>query len=90
MIAHYGYADGSGEYFIIVDTDRCDGCAECVKACPKDVFEVILDDYDKPVACVKEELLKSISYVCPGYKKCKSLEINCHTACPHDAINHTW
>ena len=90
MIAQYGYADGSGEYFIVIDTDRCDGCAECVRACPKGVFEVIPDDYDNPVAVVKEELSKSVSYVCPGYEKCKGIETNCHAACPHDAISHTW
>jgi len=90
MIAQYGYADGSGEYFIVIDTDKCDGCGECVKACPKGVFDVLPDDYDDLVACVKDELLKSISYVCPGYEKCRSLEVNCHTACPRDAISHTW
>ena len=26
MIVHYGYADGSGGYYLIVDTDECDGC----------------------------------------------------------------
>ena len=24
-IANYGYTDGSGDYYIIVDTDKCDG-----------------------------------------------------------------
>jgi ferredoxin len=46
MRAHYGYADGSGEYYIIIDTDRCDGCGACASACPKDIFEIITDDYD--------------------------------------------
>ncbi len=31
---HYGYTDGTGEYFIAIDTGRCDGCGECVSACP--------------------------------------------------------
>ncbi len=53
MIAHYGYADASGEYYIVIDTDKCDGCEECVKVCPEGVFEIALDDYDKAVACVK-------------------------------------
>jgi hypothetical protein len=26
MIANYGYKDGSGEFFISIDTDCCDGC----------------------------------------------------------------
>lgn len=91
MIAHYGYADGSGEYYIIIDTDKCDGCGECVKACPQGVFEVVLDDYDKAVARVKEDLSKTISYVCLGYyRKCHSEEINCHKVCLPGAIDYTW
>ena len=91
MITHYGYADGSGEYYIIIDTDKCDGCEECVRICPKRVFEVALDDYDKVVARVKEDVTKSIHYICLGYyRKCASEENNCHIACPQDAISHTW
>lgn len=91
MITHYGYADGSGEYYIIIDTDRCDGCGECVKVCPNGVFEIALDDYDKAVAHVKEGITKSIHYICPGYHhKCADQENNCHKACSQDAISHTW
>ena len=91
MIAHYGYTDASGEYYIIIDTDKCDGCEECVRVCPRGVFEVALDDYDKAVARVKEDVVKSIRYVCPGYGgKCINEENNCHKACPYDAISHTW
>jgi ferredoxin len=90
LIANYGYADGSGEYFIAIDTDRCDGCGECVAACPKGVFEVALDDYDNMVARVKEDLSRSLSYVCPGYERCQYLQVNCHSACARDAISHTW
>ncbi len=34
MITHYGYIDGSGEYFIVVDSDKCVGCGKCITACP--------------------------------------------------------
>ncbi|MBN2489912.1 MAG: 4Fe-4S binding protein [Planctomycetes bacterium] len=27
-------------YLVHVDEDRCDGCGECVRYCPVDVFEV--------------------------------------------------
>lgn len=43
MIIHYGYADGSGEYYLIVDTDKCDGCGRCVEVCPNDILELAPD-----------------------------------------------
>jgi NAD-dependent dihydropyrimidine dehydrogenase PreA subunit len=27
-------------YLVYVDKDKCDGCEECVKICPTDVFEI--------------------------------------------------
>lgn len=91
IIANYGYTDGSGDYYIIIDTDACDGCGECVKACPEGIFEVAPDDYDKPVAMVKEEKIKSVGYLCPGYQRvCINKGINCHQACQKGAISHTW
>ena len=53
MIANYGYKDGSGEYYISIDTDKCIGCAAeraCLAACPKSMFEIITDDYDDEVS----------------------------------------
>ena len=91
MIAQYGYADGSGDYYIIIDTDRCDGCGECVKVCSKKIFEIAKDDYDKSVARVRDDVIKSIHDLCPGYQRSntKGLE-NCQAVCPHKAISHTW
>ena len=63
-IANYGYTDGSGDYYLVVDTDKCDGCGKCVEACPQDVMEVIADDYDDMVAVVREEHRKNLKYVC--------------------------
>lgn len=37
MIANYGYKDGSGDYFIAIDTDKCDGCGKYVEACPANI-----------------------------------------------------
>lgn len=39
MRAHYGYKDGSGEYFIAIDAGACNGCGDCVPACPLGVLE---------------------------------------------------
>ena len=89
--AHYGYSDGSGEYYLLIDGERCDGCGECAKACPEEIFEIARDDYGKMVAKVREEIRKRISYLCPGFKSCRSIrKINCHSVCPYDAIDHTW
>jgi NAD-dependent dihydropyrimidine dehydrogenase PreA subunit len=27
-------------YLVYVDTEKCDGCEECTKICPADVFEM--------------------------------------------------
>ena len=65
MIIHYGYKDGSGEYFISIDTDECDGCGKCVEACPQGVLEtrtMMIDLEDKLVATVTEEHRKKIKY----------------------------
>jgi len=34
-MANYGYEDASGSYFISIDTSKCDGCGECVRACTR-------------------------------------------------------
>ncbi len=54
MKAHYGYKDGAGDFFIIIDTDKCVACPDhaCAPACPEGVLEIIEDDYDDRVAAV--------------------------------------
>ncbi len=90
-IANYGYTDGSGDYYLIVDTNKCDGCAKCVEACPQDVLEVEVDDYDDLVALVKEEHRKNLKYVCAPCKPVSgAVDLKCQTACPTQAISHSW
>ena len=35
MLANYGYKDGSGDWFITIDTDKCDGCGICATRCER-------------------------------------------------------
>ena len=88
---HYGYADGTGNYFITIDTARCDGCGECVPACPSAVFEIAAADGGQLKARVKEEARKKLAMLCPGYEACLGkLERNCQKVCPREAVSHTW
>ncbi len=95
MLANYGYEDGSGEYFIIIDTDKCDGCEKCADACPYQVLEVVEDPNDPfreiPVAVVRDEQRKRIKYACAP---CKPMtgerRLPCVTSCQQDAISHSW
>ncbi len=66
MIANYGYEDGSGFYYITIDTDVCVDCAEhgCTKACPGQVFAIEMDDYDDLVAVVAESSRKRLRELC--------------------------
>ena len=86
----YGYSDGTGEYFITVDTAKCDGCKLCVEACPEHILTLVQEDGRGPYAAVKEELRKKLSYVCPGIKACGAKGKNCRDACKRDAIKHSW
>jgi len=88
---HYGYSDGTGNYFITIDASRCDGCGECVPACPAAVFEVVDDDSGQAVARVKEATRRRLALVCPGFDSCSSThEVNCHSVCLKEAISHSW
>jgi len=88
---NYGYSDGSGEYFITIDTGRCDGCGECVLVCPGGVFSIARNDNDEPKAVVREALRQELSLACPGLESChRTLPRNCHAVCPHDALAHSW
>jgi len=74
-----------------VDTDRCDGCGDCLIACPRAVFEIEEDDYDEPKAVVKPEHARTLGDVCLGYDaRCAAEKTNCHAVCPHNALAHSW
>lgn len=91
MIANYGYKDGSGDYFIAVDTDRCNGCGDCVPRCPGGVFEIMLNDYDEKVAAVTDAQRRKLKYSCAPCKPVSDRPVlPCVAACKLDAIRHSW
>ena len=93
MIANYGYKDGSGDYFISIDTDKCIECAgrPCAVACPESVLEIIVDDYDDTVAAVREEHGKKIKYSCAPCKPSSGGRVLPFVeACKQGAITHSW
>ena len=90
-IANYGYTDGSGDWYIIVNTDKCNGCGDCIEPCPQNIFEVITDDYDDKVLAVKRAHHKNLKYLCAPCKPVSGRkELPCVAACPNKAITHSW
>ncbi|MDA8337534.1 MAG: ferredoxin [Peptococcaceae bacterium] len=93
MLANYGYQDGSGEFFITIDTGWCAACAAkgCQAACPAGVLEVGEDDYGDMAASVREEHRRKVRYSCapckPGYRGSRP---PCQEACAAGAIRHSW
>jgi NAD-dependent dihydropyrimidine dehydrogenase PreA subunit len=93
MRANYGYKDGSGEYFIVIETDACIECADtpCVQACPARVLEIITDDYDDRVAAVADDRRHQLKYVCAPCKPVSDPPpLPCVEACPSGTIEHSW
>ena len=92
MITHYGYCDGSGEYYIVIDSDKCSGCGKCVEKCPQTALKLeteFIDLEDKTVAAVSEEHRKKIKYTC-GTCKPESNKAPCVLACEAKAIKCIW
>jgi Fe-S-cluster-containing hydrogenase component 2 len=85
--------DGSGEFFITIDTDLCIDCSDrsCVDACPASLFEIIVDDYDDEVAAIKQEHRKKVKYDCGTCKPVSDRPpLPCVEACTPGAITHSW
>ncbi|AFM24187.1 4Fe-4S dicluster domain-containing protein [Desulfomonile tiedjei] len=96
MKANYGYSDASGDYFITIDTDKCDGCGECVSACPAGVFQVVDCDpndpmNEEPVVTVIPDKEKKIKYECGPCKPFTNTpSLPCVQVCTHCAIAFSW
>jgi ferredoxin len=91
MKANYGYSDAAGDFFIVIDSDACDGCKRCVEVCPQSVLEMIEDDYGKTVAAVAEAVHKKLRYSCSACKPVgKQVVLPCVDSCALKAISHSW
>lgn len=93
MLANYGYQDGSGTYYIRIDTDACVDCAArgCLTACPEQLFASITDDYDDEVVEIREAGRQSLAGLCAACKPAAGYSsLPCTTACPAAAIVHSW
>ena len=95
MIANFGYKDGSGEYFITIDTDHCNGCGDCIPVCPPGVLEIRQNDFDPltddEMVAVKEAHRKKVKYSCAPCKPAgRDQNLPCMAACLSNAITHSW
>lgn len=96
MLANYGYKDASGDYFITIDTDKCNGCGDCITACPAHNFAVVDEDPNDPlrqdpVAIIVEEKKKKLKYECnPCKPPSNKPPLPCIEACEAEAISHSW
>jgi ferredoxin len=94
MIVNYGFRDGSGDWYVTIDTEKCSGCGKCPEVCPAKILEVGPDEIDlfreEPVAFVKQEDRNKIKYSCapcrPGYGKEPT---PCSGVCEPKAISHS-
>lgn len=93
MIANYGYRDGEGEFYIAIDTGKCERCEAkpCVAACPKGLFVDEEDPYGEQVVAIDEHKRRKLKYECG---ECKPAAVDkplpCVEACPLGALAHSW
>jgi Fe-S-cluster-containing dehydrogenase component len=89
VISYYGYVDGSGEYYIVIDSDKCNGCQKCISQCPQNILHIdllFIDLEDKPVAAVKESHCNKIKYLCTQQCHPEKNQTPCTIACSTKAI----
>ncbi|NLV87375.1 MAG: ferredoxin [Clostridiales bacterium] len=91
MIANYGYEDGSGHYYIKIDTAKCAECSDkpCIKACPEQLYVTELDDFDDEVIIIREDARNTLQTNCANCKADQKMEL-CRQVCPSDAIGFSW
>lgn len=92
MITHYGYSNGSGEYYISIDNEKCTGCGQCINECPQKALQldlIMVDLEEKMVATVAEEHRRKIKYTCSPCKP-ELKKPPCVCACDQEAIVLSW
>ncbi|MEE8389427.1 MAG: 4Fe-4S binding protein [Anaerolineae bacterium] len=94
-LANYGYSDGSGDWYIRIDTELCTGCGDCVTVCPAGLIELTEDEFDplseEMVVVIKEAHRKTIKYDCGPCKPVTDRPpLPCVAACEPEAIIHSW
>ena len=92
IITYYGYQDGSGEYYIVIDGEKCNSCSKCIEICPQDAImmdSIFIDLEDKMVATITEEQRKKIRYTCSPCKPEKG-NTPCVESCAQNAIKCIW
>lgn len=92
IIVYYGYMDASGEYYIVIDSDKCDGCGDCAKKCPRQVLEVIktmVDVEERHLIAVREEHRNRLRYICAQCMP-ERTEPLCVVTCAKNAIKWIW
>jgi ferredoxin len=95
VLANFGYQDGSGEFFITLDTAKCNGCGDCVTACPAQILQLAENEYDPlaegKVSVVKPANRKTIKYDCGPCKPPSGVRVlPCLNACKPGALAHSW
>ncbi len=94
MLARYGHKDSSGDFYITIDTDICDGCGDCITVCPANVFAMLDEDpndpmRDEPVAIVKSDKKNNLKYECNSCMPVSDIQLlPCDAACRAGAISH--
>ena len=91
MIANYGYEDGSGHYYIKIDTSKCAECSDkgCISNCPEKLFVTELDDFDDEVVLIREDARNTLQTNC-AQCKCSTEKELCAAACTANAIGFSW
>lgn len=93
-VIYYGYEDGSGTYYIKINSAVCQRCTDkpCVKACDHMLLEVMKDDFGSDIVGIADSKKHSVQAICQNCKLVTRYNdlLPCHKACNFKAIEHTW